>query len=93
VVRKQNRLGVLKVSATWHCDTHVLFGTVAENTNQVENLSLDDIGGIEQVHANEGRDLVVTRATGAHLAAKLWASDFDKATLECTVHVFVRRLW
>ena len=43
VVRKQNRLCVLKVGATRHGDTHVLFGTVAENANQVENLSLDDI--------------------------------------------------
>ena len=84
---------MLKVGATRHGDTHVLFGTVAENTNQVENLSLNDIRRIEQVHANEGCDLVVTRATGANLAAQLWASDFDQSALESAVDIFVGRLW
>jgi hypothetical protein len=50
---------VLKVSATRHCDAHVLFGTVAEHTNKFKHLSLDHVRRIEQVFANQGGDLVV----------------------------------
>ena len=42
MVREEDRLGVLKVSAAGHSDTKVLFCTVKQDLDQLDNLLGDD---------------------------------------------------
>jgi hypothetical protein len=77
MMRKQNWLCVLHVSSTWNRGSKMLFGTCYQNRNQLKNQLLDDVRFRDQVHANQGGNLIISGPTSTELSAKFSPCDFD----------------
>src|SRR5690606_16475996 len=60
-----------------------------DRLGKVEEHAADRVCVLEQVHAHERRDLVVSAAARAKLAAELHTGNLDEAPLERRMHIFV----
>jgi hypothetical protein len=89
VVRDKDGLGVLHVGATGHDGVPRAAGLADEGLGDIEDAPGQVTGLLAQVDANEGRDLVVTRAPRAELATEGRACTLDEATLEGGVHILI----
>ena len=83
---------MLEVGAPGHDRTQVLLGLAGESVDEVEHERADRQRVVEQVGAEQRRDLVVAGTTGSQLAAGLRADLLDEQPLERAVHVLVGRV-
>ena len=89
VVGDEDGLGVLHVGTSRHDGVSRALGLADEGLSDVENATSQVARLFTQIHANEGSDLVVARASGAQLAAQGRARPLNQAALERGVHVFI----
>jgi hypothetical protein len=89
VVRQQHRLGVLQVGAPRHDGIQVRGGLRCNRIDEPQHLVPDHQGMIEQVEANERRDLVIATPPGAKFAPKFGAGNAHKLALERTMHILI----
>ena len=89
MVREQNRLGVLEVSAAGHHRGRVRVGLRDECTDQRVQLAGDCAAVVAQVEPDQRGNLVVATAARAQFAAELRTRLRHERGLERTVHVLV----
>ena len=89
VVGDEDGLGMLHVGTSRHDGVSRALGLADEGLSDVENATSQVARLFTQIHANEGSDLVVARASGAQLAAQGRARPLNQAALERGVHVFI----
>ena len=80
---------MLHVGTPWHDGGTRALRLADESLGNVEHTPGQVSGLLAQVDANKRRDLVVTRAPGAQLAAEGHAGTIDQTALEGGVHVLI----
>ena len=88
---EQHRLRVLQVGAAGHDGGRVRRGLRGDRVDQLDDPVADRVRVVEQVHPDEGGDLVVAAAARAQPASELGADRLDERAFERAVHVLVRR--
>ena len=90
-MREQDRLRVLQVRAAGHDGVRMRAGLRGDRVDQLHDAVPDRVRVVEQVHPDEGGDLVVAAAARAQPASELGADRLDQRPFEGAVHVLVVR--
>ena len=89
VVREQHRLSVLQVGTARHGNTKMITCLVVQCADNIAEPQSHCPERVSQVHPDQGRNLVVARATGPQSAAQLGADQLNQPPLKRAMHVLV----
>jgi hypothetical protein len=74
---QQDRLSMLEVSPARHGNTSVLLGLAAKRIDVILQLTLNQVGCIEQEGPNQGCDLIISASACTNLSRYLCAGNLD----------------
>ena len=89
VVSNEDGLRVLHVGTSRHDGVSRTLGLAEEGASNVENSPGQVTRLLTQVHADKGRDLIITRATRTQFAAQSRSGTVDETALERRVNVLI----